>query len=83
MTHADSVPPAWEDNVRDVPPTQAAKWLRPRNAVVTSYSQKWDDQLPEDALRDSSWRAADAKDLVALAIWGIPVVIALTAAALL
>ncbi len=84
MTHADSLPPAWDgSNVRDVPTTETSHWRRPHDAAVADYQQPWDDQLPEDIYRDGAWRAADAKDLVALALWGIPVVIALTAAALL
>ncbi|MBC7173228.1 MAG: hypothetical protein H5U40_12395 [Polyangiaceae bacterium] len=83
MTHADSVPSSWDNNARDVPSTHSPDWSRPSNPVVTSYSQPWDDHVPEELYRDASWRAADAKDLIALAAWGIPVVIALTTAALL
>ncbi len=84
MTHTIPAPPVCHANLRDVQPNDAAEWRRPADAAVTAYSQPWDDQIPEEALsRDTSWRAADRKDLLALALWGLPVVFALAAAALL
>jgi hypothetical protein len=84
MTNTITAPSTWHANLRDVRSSAAAEWRRPADAAVTSYCQPWDDQLPEEALhRDPSWRAADRKDLLALALWAVPVIVALTAAALL
>jgi hypothetical protein len=83
MTNTIPPPSTWHANLRDAQPNDAGEWRRPADAVVTAYCQPWDDQLPEDALsRDASWRAADRKDLLALALWGLPVVAALIAAAI-
>ncbi len=91
MTETITIPEIW-DNQRSTgaalatttSTTSSSSWTRREDAPVSRYTETWDDQIPDDAFEaDAAWRRADEKDLLALALWGIPLVGAIITAALL